>query len=127
MRGRSRDKRSRIVPSRELWTLGIDLMETSEECSTNPKMMGQFRDGLMIALLASRPIRLGNLAQIEIGRHLRRLGDTFWLFFDSDEMKNGRSLEFPLPRQLTEPLDRYIDEVRPQFMQQHGRWEDGGR
>lgn len=118
-----RDKRSRIVPSRELWTLGIDLMDTCGECSTRPKTMGQFRDGLTIALLASRPIRLGNLARIEIGLHLRRLGDTFWLFFDADEMKNRRSLEFPLPRQLTGPLQHYIEEVRPGFIRQHGRWK----
>ena len=118
-----RDKRSRIVPSRELWTLGLDLMETSEDCTTRPKTMGQYRDGLTIALLASRPVRLGNLARIESGRHLRRLDNTFWLFFDADEMKNRRSLEFPLPRQLTEPLRHYIEEVRPGFIRQHGRWK----
>ena len=96
-----RDKRSQIVPSRDLWKLGLDLMDTCFECTTRPKRLGQYRDGLMIALLASRPIRRKNLAQIEIGQHLQRTGDVYWLFFDAHDMKNRRSLEFPLPRQLT--------------------------
>ena len=123
-----RDKRSRIVPSRDLWQLGLDLMATCGECATRPKMLGQYRDGLMIALLASRPVRCKNLAQIEIGQHLRRMGGVYWLFFDAHEMKSRRSLEFPLPRPLTHPLQHYIDEVRPELMEQHGRWKtDVGR
>ena len=118
-----RDKRSRIVPSRELWALGHDLMDRCDERTTRSKRLGRYRDGLMIALLASRPIRLGNLAQIEIGRHLQRHGDTWWLFFDAHETKNGRSLEFPLPGHLTEPMRHYIDEVRSELMEQCGRWK----
>ena len=118
-----RDKRSRIVPSRDLWTLGRDLMETCSGCGTRAGMLGQYRDGLMIALLASRPIRRRNLAGIEIGRHLQRHGDRYWLFFDAHETKGRRSLEFPLPRELTEPVDRYIENIRPELMEQHGRWK----
>ncbi len=123
-----RDKGSRIVPSRDLWQLGLDLMDTCGECTTRPKRLGQYRDGLMIALLASRPIRRKNLAQIEIGHHLQRLGDTYWLFFDAHDMKSRRSLEFPLPRPLMHPLQHYLDEVRPRLTEQHGRWKtDVGR
>ena len=123
-----RDKRSRIVPSRDLWQLGLDLMRTSQDCTTRPKQLGQYRDGLTIALLAGRPVRLRNLAQIEIGRHLRRMADVYWLFFDALDMKNRRSLEFPLPRHLTQPVQHYLDEVRPELKEQHGRWKtDVGR
>ena len=122
------DKRSQIVPSRDLWKLGLDLMDTCFECTTRPKRLGQYRDGLMIALLASRPIRRKNLAQIEIGQHLQRTGDVYWLFFDAQDMKNRRSLEFPLPRQLTLRLQHYMDDVRPELRKQHGRWKtDVGR
>ena len=82
----------------------------------------------MIALLASRPIRCGNLAQIEIGLHLQRMGEVFWLFYDAKDMKNRRSLEFPLPQELTDPLQHYMDHVRPELMKQCGRWKtDVGR
>ena len=40
-----RDKRARIVPSRDLWRLGRDLMEECDECTTRPKQLGQYRDG----------------------------------------------------------------------------------
>ena len=118
-----RDKRARIVPSRDLWRLGRDLMEECDECTTRPKQLGQYRDGLMIALLASRPIRLRNLAQIEIGHHLQRLGDAYWLIFNAQDTKNRRSLEFPLPRQLTQPMRHYLDDFRPELGEQHGRWK----
>ena len=118
-----RDKRSQIVPSRDLWQLGQDLMDTCGECTTRPKRLGQYRDGLMIALLASRPIRRKNLAQIEIGQNLQRTGDVYWLFFDAHDMKNRRSMEFPLPRQLTQPIQHYMDDVRPELREQHGRWK----
>ena len=124
----ARDKRSRIVPSRVLWDLGLDLMQTCDECTTRPKVMGQYRDGLMIALLASRPIRCKNLAQIEIGVHLRWIGDVYWLFFDAQDMKNRRSFEFPLPPHLTHPIQHYLDDMRPELAEQHGRWKtDVGR
>ena len=123
-----RDKRSRLVPSSELWKLGCDLMDTWDACATIPKRLGQYRDGLMIALLASRPIRCKNLAQIEIGLHLPRMGKVFWLFYDAKDMKNRRSLEFPLPQELTDPLQYYLDHVRPELINQRGRWKtDVGR
>ena len=118
-----RDKRSRLVPSRDLWKLGLDLMDTCDECTTGSKKLGRYRDGLMIALLACRPIRCKNLAQIEIGRHLQKMGDVYWLFFDARDMKNRRSMEFSIPRQLTDPLQHYLDHIRPELMTQHGRWK----
>ena len=46
-------------------------------------------------------------------RHLSRHGETFWLVFPGSEMKNGRGLEFPLPPELIEPMQRNIEETRP--------------
>ena len=77
----------------------------------------------MIALLASRPIRLRNLAQIEIGHHLQRLGDAYWLIFNAQDTKNRRSLELPLPRQLTQPMRHYLDDFRPELREQRRRWK----
>ena len=76
-----------------------------------------------IALLAGRPVRLRNLAQIEVGRHLQKMGDAYWLFFDAQDIKNRRSLEFPLPKQLTQPMQHYMNNVRPELREQHGRWK----
>jgi integrase/recombinase XerD len=74
----------------------------------------------MIALLAARPIRLANLSSIEIDRHLRRESDDFWLIFPAGEVKNRRPLEFALPAPLSGPMQRYLDDYRPQLLERRG-------
>ena len=107
------DKRRRLVPARDLYDLGFDLMQTAATRSTRLKQAGQFVDGLMIALLAARPVRRANLLSIQIGNHLECQGDNFWLTFQADEVKTRRTLEFPLPRALTPPMQHYLDTYRP--------------
>ena len=80
---------------------------------------------LMIALLAARPVRLANLASIEINRHLERHGEEYWLIFPAKEVKTRRHLEFPLPRDLIEPLRIYLSRHRPILMTRNGRWNTG--
>lgn len=107
------DKRPRLVPIRDLYALGFDLMEQAPAHDTPIKEAAFYRDGLMIALLTARPIRLGNLQSIEIDRHLREERDVFWLVFPAGEVKNRRPLEFPVPEALTEPIRRYLADYRP--------------
>jgi integrase len=73
----------------------------------------RYRDALIIALLAARPIRIRNLAMIEIDRHLLRTSDGYLLRFAAAETKTRRPLEFPLPADLTGRLDRYLAQYRP--------------
>jgi hypothetical protein len=56
-----------------------------------------YRDGLMIALLAARPLRRRNLAMITIGRQLIRVGDAWDLIFAAEETKTGQPIEAILP------------------------------
>jgi site-specific recombinase XerD len=84
-------------------------MEVAEQSTDrDPLVIPQrYRDGLIIALLAARPIRLKNLAAIEIGRHLVRIDNTYWLRFDAEETKNNEHIEVPIPEVLTPHLERY--------------------
>ena len=113
------NKRPRMANSDRLFTLGIRLMETSDfEPSWRRTLLDnaiQYRDGLIVALLAARPIRLRNLANITIGQQFLKVGDRFNLNFAAAEMKNGQPFEFDLPDALTPYLSRYLDEVRSQF------------
>ena len=113
------NKRPRMVDSDRLFTLGIRLMETAdlEPASGKIPLDGaiRYRDGLIIALLAARPLRRGNLAGITIGSNLLATGDRFSLAFRPAETKNGQPLEFELPEVLTPHLKRYLTEVRPRF------------
>ena len=109
-----RDKRSRLVQPDALFALGGDLMRQAEQ-GERPgwRRALQFRDGLVIQLLAARPLRIGNLASIEIGRHLIPTERGFDLRFPAAEMKNRRPLEGVLPAALVAPMTHYLLHHRP--------------
>ena len=111
----SRDKRPRLVPAAELFALGLDLMAEAEAAPAGDAVEAAlaFRDGLMIALLATRPLRQRNFLAIEIGRHLLQVGEGWRLTFGGEETKTHRPLEFTVPRALHAPLERYLRHWRP--------------
>jgi integrase/recombinase XerD len=120
-----RNKRSRIVPVGDLAAFGIELMTRADrpESDTPLRRACQFRDGLMIALLAARPLRRRNFTRIEIGRHLVRISDTFTLQFDGAETKTGEPINAPIPLPLIPYLERYLSEYRPHLLGRNGRWK----
>ncbi len=77
----------------------------------------RFRDGLLVALLALRPLRLRNLAMIEIDRHLVQQNAAWWLLFTAEETKTGEPIEVPVPDVLEAPLRRYLEVHRPDLLQ----------
>ena len=121
----SRDKLSRMVPATDLLSLGIRLMET---CESGPPQRvykaTQFRDGLMIALLICCPMRLRNLTEIVIGRHLIFDGQAYRLEFTAAETKTGRPYVAAVPHELTPYLDDYLQVHRGTF-QSVGMPDDG--
>lgn len=115
----SRDKTSKIRSSGDLFELGLSLMNEASgiTCRYNPfQAEVQYRNGLMIAILAARPVRLKNLTAIIIGRHLIRIDDVYWLVFVSDEVKNRRHIEVPVPIVLTPYIDDYLAHHRPRLL-----------
>ena len=74
---------------------------------------GKYRDGLVIAFLACRPVRLENLTTIALGRHLTRDGDGWFCQFGADEMKDNQSLSFTFPNRLVPYLLTYLNIYRP--------------
>lgn len=110
----TRQKRDRIRPSVELVRFGLRLMHEAEkrqwERGHPPSV--RFRDGLMIALLAARPIRLCNLTAICISKHLVRRGIGYQLAFSADETKTRHPLELPIPDALVPYLERYLTHYR---------------
>jgi integrase/recombinase XerD len=122
---RSSDKRPRLRPASELYQLGLDLMHSAENQRSTLQAAALFRDGLMIALLAARPIRLFNLASIDIDKHLTRHGHDYWLTFPARETKTDRHLEFPLPAELSVAVDQYLTTHRPVLAAKSGFWKGG--
>ena len=109
-----KDKRPRIRSSRELHELGLLLMDEADGYSTVPwKRATRYRDGLIIALLAARPLRIRNFAALEIGRQIVENSDGFMIHVPADEIKTHTELEFSLPADLTGPMRHYLAVYRP--------------
>ena len=117
----SRCKAPRLVPADQLLQLGLDLIDWAGEVLDWPPVVERnrtaaardYRHGLIIALLASRPLRVKNLLGIEIGTHLRQSRDRITLHFPGSETKNGRALDTVWPDILKPVLARYLSDVRP--------------
>ncbi len=72
---------------------------------------------LAIALLLNAPVRIKNLASIELERHLVEVGGRrdrrVHLRFPAAEVKNANDLEFPLVPEAVDLLDLYVAVWRP--------------
>jgi integrase/recombinase XerD len=74
---------------------------------------GKYRDGLAIAFLACRPIRLENLTETSLGQQLIQEGDRWRCQYGADEMKDNLPLDFTLPGRLFPYLEAYLSIYRP--------------
>jgi integrase len=114
----AREKVSRLKPIDELAALGERLTgeaETALGWSARRRAVG-YRDGLMIALLAYRPIRLKNLAMMRLGRHLTKIGGCWQISFAAGETKSHVPYEATVPSALALALERYLEVHRPVLM-----------
>jgi integrase/recombinase XerD len=74
---------------------------------------GKYRDGLLIAFLICRPIRLANITGIVIGQHLVEDEGRWRCSFDDHEMKDKQPLAFSLPELLAPYFEAYLEVYRP--------------
>jgi integrase/recombinase XerD len=111
-----------ICRSTDTLALGFDLMRAAEEdrhrSDLNRAVL--YRDGLIIAFLTHRPIRRGNLASLELGRHLQFDGRACQVVIPGSETKNGRELAFEWPHELLDELHRYLEGHRPRLLADTG-------
>jgi integrase/recombinase XerD len=107
----SKEKRTRVVPSIALYAFGVDLMETATDGRRHDQPFfaaSQYRDGLIIALMAARPLRIRNFQDVELHRTLVHRSGSYWLVFGEEETKTGRLIDVEIPRPLTPYLERYL-------------------
>ena len=104
-------------PSERLLALGLELIRRGDTniYLTELARARQVRDGLMIALLALCPIRLRNLAELCVGRQLRRVGDAWWIILEADETETGRPDERRVPRIIAAAIERWLGHWRSVF------------
>lgn len=114
----TRDKRSRIVGAEDLVALGQSLMQQAEAggCRPDWRRALDFRDGLVIALLALRPLRRANFVLLRLGHHLVQRGEAHWVLIDGPDTKTGMPIEFPWPASLDDALADYLRRWRPALL-----------
>jgi integrase len=70
------------------------------------------QSALAIAILLAAPLRLRNLAQLNLHRHVVRTGRgaraSVRLVIEREETKNREVLDYPLPNEAVRLLDRYL-------------------
>ena len=116
------DKRSRLVGSDELYDLGLSLMAQAATQSTPRLTAMAFRDGLMIALLALRPMRRGNFISLTIGEYLVQNGAGWSIVLPGSVTKTHAELAFPWPEELIRPLEIYLAIHRQILAKLVNRW-----
>ena len=112
--GDRKPKIDRLRPSADLYRLGLKLMvEADEDQARTPiRSATRYRDGLMIALLAARPLRASTFAALELGRHVVMRGECYWLDVPGEMTKTASPMEMPVPIELTPYLVRYVGDHR---------------
>ena len=112
-----RDKLLRLQPAPVLEKLGFDLMHQAEKDPTISmfKRALMFRDGLAIALMIRRPLRISTFSGLRCGVHL--VGEPYrHLVISGCDMKNGRAFGAAFPENLHQPLERYLALYRPYLL-----------
>jgi integrase/recombinase XerD len=112
-------RRGPVITSVQLLDLGEQLMDESKPKAGTAISMDdavRYRDGIMLALVAFIPIRLKNLAALEIGRHLVREGDGWFVIIPGEETKTGTPIESRVPELLESYLAIYLDVIRPRML-----------
>jgi integrase/recombinase XerD len=116
-RARLQTKRRPIVTSEALYSLGLRLMESAtpddEAAGSSPVATAlNYRDGLIIALLAAIPLRRRTLAALRIGQHVVRTGETWALDIPAELVKTKRPLAYSTSADLSQRIDDYVENFR---------------
>jgi hypothetical protein len=84
-----------------------------------------------LAVLLHIPLRIGNLAGLRLGQHLKfdasRAGRLLSLVLQRHETKNAQDLQWPITAETAAFLDRYLRRFRPQLAAPGSDWLFPGR
>lgn len=111
----STEKARRIRPTAEIYGTALDGLARLAKGPLDLERCLEYRDHLMLAFLAARPLRTKNFVSLEIDRHLIRFGERWLITIPAAETKTRADIEFWLPADLAGWLNLYLDKVRPRF------------
>lgn len=99
---------------RKLLNLPSTLIRRSQTCNQLYKAALMREDAVALAILFFCPIRRRNLVTLHLDQHLHRPGDgRVFLRFEDREVKNGQCIEFELPGEVANMIDRHVAKRSP--------------
>jgi integrase len=110
-------KFNRMVETERIVEAGFALMEEAEITKTRTQLQRarNYRNGLMISMLALCPIRLKNLTSLTIDKNLIKLGEAWLIVLGAKDTKERRPDERPIPTILSRHIGIYLNTYRPAF------------
>jgi site-specific recombinase XerD len=113
---RGRRKEFPVPHPSELYLWGLELLTKADAEERPRSRLAQYRDGLIICLLAGRALRRRSFAAMQIDEHLFRNQSGWRMKFEPEDVKNRRWIEVSVPKTLEPWIDRYISEIRPALL-----------
>jgi len=112
----SRDNRAPALSAPEIFTrLVADLQRRARGPLVKRRDQLIYRDTLIVAILTACPIRLRNIAMMQVGKHLHQVGPEWHLSFDGSETKTGQPIHLVIPIELTPLIVVFLEKIRPTF------------
>ena len=111
----ARPKLPRIATLAELHGMAFNLMAEASASVQRGSVNAcvDFRDGLMIAILAARPMRLRDFLALRLGDTFLINGDTARLIFPATQTKTARPIDWSVPQAMLPVIRHYLARVRP--------------
>jgi site-specific recombinase XerD len=108
------------ITSDRLYQLGTDLMDRALLGAAGPDGPSRqhalnYRDGVLIALLALIPLRRRTVTALEIGRQLIRSGGGWSLEIPPEDTKTRQPLDYAFSLEVSSRMDEYLARFRCQI------------
>ena len=118
----SRPKAPRMVSIEELLALGDSLMQKGrvQIAAGTHEGYRAYRDGLLISFLIAVPLRRKNLVELSFGTSLEQTASGFKVIIYKEKTKKHVTVETSMADWLIEPMQFYIDTVRPFLLGKSG-------
>lgn len=105
-----------VPPSDALLDAGLAaISEVRSGSPLTPRQAEQYRNGLLVAMLACHAPRRRTIAALKLGINLRRDREGFAVWASAADMKAGRPFTFRVSSLLTGAVEYYLTHVRPMF------------
>ena len=110
-------KRPMQVPSSDfLYKWGQTMMQEALAEANPEQRRISYRNGLLIAVFASRAPRVRSMASLRLGSTVIRNSQAYRLVFEKEDVKTGRCIEYDAPVGLNSAIDRYLAVERAELL-----------